>query len=107
MRVEDYFPQGKRWWLRLHEKGGKEEPDQRYPRHLARMAQLACAGRGSDRVQKIEPHDYWILTKGDKRLEFRRQTDRWQAGTIRGKACRRLLSEEQEFRAKQVESLSC
>jgi len=23
MRVEDYFPQGKRWWLRLHEKNGK------------------------------------------------------------------------------------
>jgi hypothetical protein len=23
MQVEDYFPQGKRWWLRLHEKGGK------------------------------------------------------------------------------------
>ena len=23
MRVEDYFPQGKRWWLRLDEKGGK------------------------------------------------------------------------------------
>jgi site-specific recombinase XerC len=23
MRVEDYFPQGKRWWVRLHEKGGK------------------------------------------------------------------------------------
>ena len=23
MSVEDYFPQGKRWWLRLHEKGGK------------------------------------------------------------------------------------
>src|SRR4051795_4364059 len=23
MRVEDYFPQGNRWWLRLHEKGGK------------------------------------------------------------------------------------
>jgi integrase/recombinase XerD len=23
IRVEDYFPQGKRWWLRLHEKGGK------------------------------------------------------------------------------------
>ena len=23
MRVEDYFPQTKRWWLRLHEKGGK------------------------------------------------------------------------------------
>jgi integrase/recombinase XerD len=23
MRVEDYFQQGKRWWFRLHEKGGK------------------------------------------------------------------------------------
>jgi hypothetical protein len=23
LRVEDYFPQGKRWWLRFHEKGGK------------------------------------------------------------------------------------
>lgn len=23
MNVEDYFPQGKRWWFRLHEKGGK------------------------------------------------------------------------------------
>ena len=23
MRVEDYYPVGKRWWLRLHEKGGK------------------------------------------------------------------------------------
>ena len=24
MRVEDYYPVGKRWWLRLHEKGGKD-----------------------------------------------------------------------------------
>ncbi|MEW6351989.1 MAG: tyrosine-type recombinase/integrase [Thermodesulfobacteriota bacterium] len=23
LNVEDYFPQGKRWWVRLHEKGGK------------------------------------------------------------------------------------
>jgi integrase len=23
MRVEDYYPQGKRWWVRLHERGGK------------------------------------------------------------------------------------
>jgi site-specific recombinase XerC len=23
MRVEDYCPQGERWWVRLHEKGGK------------------------------------------------------------------------------------
>lgn len=24
MRVGDYYPIGKRWWVRLHEKGGKE-----------------------------------------------------------------------------------
>ena len=23
MKVEDYYQNGKRWWLRLHEKGGK------------------------------------------------------------------------------------
>jgi integrase/recombinase XerD len=23
MAVDDYYPEGKRWWLRLHEKGGK------------------------------------------------------------------------------------
>jgi len=23
VRMEDYYPQGKRWWVRLHEKGGK------------------------------------------------------------------------------------
>ena len=23
MRVEDYYPKSKRWWVRLHEKGGK------------------------------------------------------------------------------------
>ncbi len=23
LKIEDYYPEGKRWWLRLHEKGGK------------------------------------------------------------------------------------
>ena len=23
MKVDDYYPNGKRWWIRLHEKGGK------------------------------------------------------------------------------------
>ena len=27
MRVEDYYPKGKRWWVRLHEKGGKRHRD--------------------------------------------------------------------------------
>ena len=36
MRVEDYFPQGKRWWVRLHEKGGKRHD---FPaHHLAEAA---------------------------------------------------------------------
>ena len=26
MRIEDYFENGKRWWVRLHEKGGKRHP---------------------------------------------------------------------------------
>ena len=25
MKVEDYYPEGKRWWVRLHEKGGKRQ----------------------------------------------------------------------------------
>jgi hypothetical protein len=25
MRVEDYFANGKRWWVRLHEKGGQRQ----------------------------------------------------------------------------------
>ena len=24
MRVDDYYQNGKRWWFRLHEKGGKQ-----------------------------------------------------------------------------------
>jgi site-specific recombinase XerC len=24
MKVEDYYPAGKRWWVRLREKGGKQ-----------------------------------------------------------------------------------
>ena len=31
MKVEDYYGQGKRWWVRLHEKGGKRHE---MPAHL-------------------------------------------------------------------------
>jgi hypothetical protein len=30
MKVEDYYRQGKRWWVRLHEKGGKRQTDDRF-----------------------------------------------------------------------------
>jgi integrase len=47
MEVEDYFPNGKRWWVRLHEKGGKRHE---MPAHhkLERFLDeyLAAAGIG-------------------------------------------------------------
>jgi integrase len=51
MRVEDYFPQGKRWWLlRLHEKGGKSHE---MPVHHTLEAYLdeyiRAAGSGEDK----------------------------------------------------------
>lgn len=50
MRVEDYYPIGKRWWLRLHEKGGK---DHEMPAHHTLQedldAYIEAAGIGEDR----------------------------------------------------------
>ena len=37
MNVEDYYPDGKRWWIRLHEKGGKSHE---VPAHHAAEAYL-------------------------------------------------------------------
>jgi hypothetical protein len=39
MDVEDYYQQGKRWWIALHEKGGKEHAVPAH--HKAEM----CTGR--------------------------------------------------------------
>ncbi len=39
MSVEDYYPQGKRYWLRLHEKGGKEHA---MPAHHTLEEYLDC-----------------------------------------------------------------
>ena len=51
MRVEDYFPQGKRWWLRLHEKGGKNHE---MPVHHTLEAYLDAyvQGAGSARTRR-------------------------------------------------------
>lgn len=50
MRVEDYYPEGKRWWVRLHEKGGKHHE---MPAHHTLQeyldAYLEAAGIGGDR----------------------------------------------------------
>ena len=50
MRVEDYYPVGKRWWVRLHEKGGKHHE---MPAHHSLQeyldAYLDAAGIAGDR----------------------------------------------------------
>ena len=45
MRVEDYYQNGKRWWFRLHEKGGKRHEVPAHHNAEAYMdAYLAAAG---------------------------------------------------------------
>jgi len=47
LRVEDYYPAGKRWWLRLHEKGGKRhEMPVHHKLELFLDEYLAAAGIG-------------------------------------------------------------
>jgi site-specific recombinase XerD len=53
MRVEDYFPKGKRWWVRLHEKGGQrhEMPAHHNLEHYLdayiEAAKIRDAGKGT------------------------------------------------------------
>lgn len=50
MRVEDYFPTGKRWWFRLHEKGGKRHEVPAHHNAEAYLdAYLEAAGIGNDK----------------------------------------------------------
>ena len=46
MRVEDYYQQGKRWWLRLQEKGGKHHA---VPVHHKAEAYLDAAGIAAEK----------------------------------------------------------
>jgi site-specific recombinase XerD len=50
MNVEDYYPDGKRWWIRLHEKGGKfHEVPAHHNAEEYLDDYLAAAGIGEDR----------------------------------------------------------
>ena len=50
MRVEDYYPHGKRWWFRLHEKGGKRHEVPAHHNAEAYLdAYLEAAGIGEDK----------------------------------------------------------
>ena len=49
MRVEDYYPKGKRWWVRLHEKGGKRHEMPAHQNLEAYLdAYIKAAGIGED-----------------------------------------------------------
>ncbi len=54
MRVEDYFPKGKRWWVRLHEKGGKRHE---MPAHHngCSARRRACSRRGRSITSSTRP----------------------------------------------------
>jgi integrase len=50
MRVEDYFANGKRWWVRLHEKGGKRHEMPAHHKLEAFLDEyIRAAGTGDDR----------------------------------------------------------
>ena len=49
MRVDDYYPKGKRWWVRLHEKGGKRHEMPAHHNLEAYLdAYIQAAGIGDD-----------------------------------------------------------
>ena len=49
MRVKDYYPKGKRWWVRLHEKGGKRHEMPAHHNLEAYLdAYIKAAGIGDD-----------------------------------------------------------
>jgi integrase/recombinase XerD len=54
MRVEDYFQTGKRWWFRLHEKGGKLQLVPAHHKAEEYMdAYLAAAGIGAEKKSPL------------------------------------------------------
>jgi site-specific recombinase XerD len=72
MNVEDYYPQGKRWWVRLHEKGGKQHEMPAH--HLLETyidAYFTAAGVGGE---KIFPLFRTLGGRGRKQLGVNRMT---------------------------------
>jgi integrase len=54
MKVEDYYQNGKRWWLRLHEKGGKfHEVPVHHKAEEYLDAYIEAAGIGSERKSPL------------------------------------------------------
>ena len=82
MAVEDYYQQGKRWWLRLHEKGGK---DHEVPAHHVVEeyldAYLSAAGISADRRTPL-----FRAIGPDRRLTTRRLDRRHALAMVKRRA---------------------
>jgi site-specific recombinase XerD len=78
MNVDDYYPQGKRWWVRLHEKGGKqhEMPAHHLLEHYL-DAYVTAAGLAAE---KNAPLFRTLGRRGRKQLTGERMTrqDAWR-----------------------------
>src|SRR5262249_45527051 len=92
MKVEDYFQNGKRWWFRLHEKGGKvhEVP----AHHNAEAYVDAYLGRAGIVDQKLSPlfrtiNKYRKITNRPMQREdvFRMIKRRARKAAIPGNVC--------------------
>jgi integrase/recombinase XerD len=65
MRVEDYFQHGKRWWFRLHEKGGKyHEVPAHHKAEEYVDAWIAAAGIGEEKKRPL----FRTFGRNDRRL---------------------------------------
>ena len=81
MRVEDYFQQGKRWWFRLHEKGGKyHEVPAHHKAEEYVDAWLAAAGIGKEKksplFRSFDQKDRCLTERGLYRQDVLRMVKR-------------------------------
>ena len=86
MSVEDYYPQGKRWWVRLHEKGGKQHEMPAH--HLLETyidAYVTAAGICAD---KTSPLFRTLGGRGRKQLGTKRMSRQDARRMIVRRACR-------------------
>ncbi|MEW6367366.1 MAG: tyrosine-type recombinase/integrase [Acidobacteriota bacterium] len=78
MKVEDYYPQGKRWWFRLHEKGGKRHDVPAHHKAEAAVdAYIEAAGIRDDKKGPL----FRTVAKGPGRPLTHtpmRQSDAWR-----------------------------
>ena len=88
MRRQDYFGQGSRGWLRLHEKGGKRHDVPAHHRAAGALDEYIEAAELEEPkaalFQSVDPAGRWLTGRA---LE-RRVVLRWSSGARRPRGCR-------------------